>query len=331
MANQDCDSRGFIAALVDDGRPLLTLTALLLVGFGLFALFLSATGQFLPHDVAFLGMTSSQLCGINECRIVHFMIHDRVSFGGTLIAVGTLYFWLIAFPLRQRKAWAWWLLLVSGLVGFASFLLYLSYGYLDTWHGVGTLLLLPFFAAGLYRTFGNLRPPLAPHTLFQPAEHVTWLSAYGIGRVLLLLTAVSIFCGGATIGVLGSTRVFVPEDLGYMGLTSEQLFAINPKLVPLIAHDRAGFGGGLCCAGITMLFCIWCGQPSPGLWQALLFTGLIGFGTAIGVHPAIGYTTFTHLLPAYTGALLFGSGLILTARRMHSPLPAQLEAGTFRT
>jgi hypothetical protein len=43
----------------------------------------------------------------------------------------------------------------------------------------------------------------------------------------------------------GSTRVFVAEDLEFMGLTRGALDAINPRLVPLIAHDRAGFGGGL--------------------------------------------------------------------------------------
>ena len=87
-ANKD---RGFLSELIGDGRPLLSLTGLLLIGFGLLALFLSATGQFLPHDVAFLAMTAQELCGVNQCRIVHFMIHDRVSFGGTLVAIGTLY------------------------------------------------------------------------------------------------------------------------------------------------------------------------------------------------------------------------------------------------
>jgi len=32
-----------------------------------------------------------KLCGVNQCRIVHFMFHDRVSFGGSLIAIGFLY------------------------------------------------------------------------------------------------------------------------------------------------------------------------------------------------------------------------------------------------
>ena len=43
----------------------------------------------IPHDVQYLGMTAQDLCRLNQCRIVHFMFHDRVSFGGSLIAVGS--------------------------------------------------------------------------------------------------------------------------------------------------------------------------------------------------------------------------------------------------
>jgi hypothetical protein len=94
------DERGLLQALLGDGRPLLIFTGLSLVLSGAFALFLSATGQFLPHDVQFLGMSAEQLCSIKDCRIVHFMFHDRVSFGGTLVAVGSLYMWMadLRFP-----------------------------------------------------------------------------------------------------------------------------------------------------------------------------------------------------------------------------------------
>src|SRR5262245_59545039 len=122
---------------------LLLFTGLCLALFGGFAFFLASTGHFLPHDIQFLGMTSDELCRINQCRIVHFMIHDRVAFGGALIAIGAVYMWLAEFPLRRGEAWAWWTLLASGACGFSSFLAYLGYGYLDSWHGAGTLFLLP--------------------------------------------------------------------------------------------------------------------------------------------------------------------------------------------
>jgi hypothetical protein len=116
------DNRGLLEALIGDGRPLLLFGGLSLIVFGLFAFFLSASRQFLPHDIQFLGMTAEELCRISDCRIVYFMFHDRVAFGGALIAIGALYMWLAQFPLRQGEAWAWWVFAVSGMVGFSSFL-----------------------------------------------------------------------------------------------------------------------------------------------------------------------------------------------------------------
>ncbi len=129
MEQKTYDDRGLLQALLGDGRPLLLFCGLSLVLAGGFALFLSASKHFLPHDVQYLGMTAEQLCGIKNCRVVYFMFHDRVAFGGALIAIGALYMWLAEFPLRQRKAWAWWLFVVSGISGFGSFLAYLGYGY----------------------------------------------------------------------------------------------------------------------------------------------------------------------------------------------------------
>ena len=56
--------------------------------------------------VQFLGMSVVELCGINNGRVVRFMFHDRVSFGGTLIATDLMYLWLAAFPLAAGEAWA---------------------------------------------------------------------------------------------------------------------------------------------------------------------------------------------------------------------------------
>src|SRR5262249_18760951 len=125
------------------GRLMCAFTGWILVASGLFALMLAATVKLLPYDVFFLGMTVEELCSRQACKVVHFMPHDRVSFGGSIIAIGVLYVWLAASPLRRREAWAWWLLVLSGVVGFASFLTYLGYGYLDVWHGRATMALLP--------------------------------------------------------------------------------------------------------------------------------------------------------------------------------------------
>lgn len=296
------DNRGFVEAAIDDGRPLLILSAVFLVACGIFAIFQAATGHFLPHDTVYLGMTASQVCALQDCRILHFMIHDRISFGGVLVAIGTVYLWLTLFPLRRHERWAWSALASSGSVGFVSFLAYLGYGYFDTWHGVATLVLIVMFLGGLVRARG-LRGQRSE------AIPVELQSSLGAGRALLLLSSVGIGVAGLTIMTVGMTTVFVPQDLEFMGMTREAIRAINPHLVPLIAHDRAGFGGALASFAVAMFGSVRSGRASKALWQALAIAGTVGFGTAVGVHPAIGYVSATHLGPAVVGCVIFATGL----------------------
>jgi hypothetical protein len=103
-----------------------------------------------------------------------------------------------------------------------------------------------------------------------------------------------------------------------MRIERVQLDAINPRLVPLIAHDRAGFGGGVGTCGFTMFLCLRCGRRSRALWQAVAISGTAGFSTAILIHPAIGYTDVVHLLPACVGAGMFVTGLVLSYRSFHA-------------
>lgn len=306
-------SGSFLGALIGDGTPLILLTALALAASGGFALFLSITGAFLPHDIAFLGMQPGDLCRINECRIVHFMIHDRFSFGGVLIAIAVLYTWLALFPLREGEAWAWQLLALSGVVGFGSFLAYIGYGYLDSWHGTATLLLLPTFTLGMILTRKKVRHwprwSSLPRSTWQPSA---LKSAEGIGRLCLLGTGLGMIGAGTVISIVGMTCVFVPEDTQFIGLTAAQIEAVNPRLVPLIAHDRAGFGGGLVTTGLLVFGILWQGQPSRSMWEALVIAGGTGFGCAIGVHYPIGYVDWLHLAPGWTGLVLFTTGMWLS-------------------
>jgi len=299
---------GFLEQVEEDGRPALMLTAVALLISGAFAVFLSARREFLPHDVAFLGMTAKELCGLADCRVVRFMFHDRVAFGGSLIAVAVLYLWLAAFPLRSGAQWAWWAFVLSGILGFGSFVAYLGYGYLDSWHGVATLALLPVFVAGLVRS-RRLATTAVPGWL-QTSEGRAAPPLLRFGRRGLMATGAGMMVAGAAILFLGTTDVFVAEDLAYMGLTREMLNSVNPRLVPLIAHDRAGFGGGLATAGLLVLLCAWYARPSRAFHQAILLSGVCGFGCAIGVHYFEGYTNPVHLAPAFAGEALYGESLI---------------------
>ncbi len=305
------DDRGVLEALLSDGRFLLSLTGFVLLLSGGFAILQSASGYFLPQDVHALGFDAAHLAAAANLRVVHFMFHDRVAFGGTLLAIGFAYWFLAEFPLRAGQPWAWWVFCLSGACGFASFLSYLSYGYLDTWHGVATLFLLPVFGAGVWRA----RP-----------RHIDWRDAWrggqplSIGRCGLMFLAAGMIAAGVTILIVGMTTVFVPQDLAFMHMTRADFAAVSPRLVPVIAHDRAGFGGGLFSTGIILLLIARQAALTRGLVEIVALMGLAGFGTAIGVHPAIGYTDFVHLAPAYLGGVLFLATVTRLAWEWRHPL-----------
>ncbi len=219
--------------------------------------------------------------------------------------------WLVEFPLRRGESWAWWTLLVSGVVGFASFLACIGYGNINTWNGVATLALLPCFLAGLDKSFALVRYPIGPQNLLRRGAERPWRLAFGCGQICLLLTAAGIIVAGVTIMAVGVTAV--PPDLVFEQLDRFSLQQLDSRLIPLIYRDQLGLGGGLCAGGLALLFILWCGKPSRNWWQIIALTGLIGFTAAIGVQPLISYTDAFHLLPATAGALLYAVGVILTA------------------
>lgn len=289
------------------GTLFLAFTGWVLVGSGLFAIFLAFTTTLLPHDVAYLGFSVDQLCRVFDCRVVRFLAHDRVAFGGSIIAIGVLYHWLALVPLRRGEPWAWWAFVASGAFGFASFLSYLGYGYLDTWHGWATVALLPFFTTGL-----GLAAPLELNGRWLSGRPRLEPRRLRFGAALLGFTAAGMMMAGLTITIVGMTSVFVPQDLEFMGAQVRDLDALSHKLVPLIAHDRSGFGGGLFSGGLAILFIALFGIR-PGdrtLWFTLAISGATGFGCAIGMHFVVGYTSFSHLLPAYAGAATFLAAIV---------------------
>ena len=203
----------------------------------------------------------------------------------------------------------------AGRSGSSRFLSYLGTGYLDSWHGLATLVLLPLFALGLARSRPRASACVRAPVVADPGGAAADLVACWLGRSLLLLTAVGMLVAGLVIVTIGTFVVFVPQDLEFIGLDRAALDLIDPRLVPLIAHDRAGFGGGLAVAGLTVLGCVWCGRPSRARWEALLIAGAAGFGAAVGVHGLIGYLDASHVGPAVLGAGLFVAGIVLSRPR----------------
>jgi hypothetical protein len=140
------------------------------------------------------------------------------------------------------------------------------------------------------------------------------------GRILLGACAAGLILAGLTIAIFGMTRVFVPSDLRFIGLDVQSLTGISPSLIPVISLDRAGFGGGLCSIGCLLLFMARCAELNRSLVEIVAVMGCAGFAGAIGVHFAVGYLDFFHLLPAFAGFFIFiaADGLLWAGWRQNA-------------
>jgi len=311
------DYRGLFEVMFSDGRIILSFIGLLLLMTGIFVCVQSYIGEFLPHDTAFLGMNAITLGAINP-KIVNFMFHDRVSFGSTIMSTGLLYIWLAEFPIRLKQAWAWWVYLISGILGFTSFLTYIGHGYLDMYHAVSSLLLIPLFIIGLILSYKSyeVKPSFSLRYFKYQNNSLKGWAKYGY--LSLIFTACGILAGGLVIMFVGMTTVYVPQDLEYMIMCNQDFSKINSNLTALIAHDRASFGGGLACVGLLIYCIINNASPSRNLWQILFIALSVGFLSVLFIHFSIGYTSFIHLLPAYIGTFLFYFGIINTYKYMYN-------------
>jgi dihydroorotate dehydrogenase len=273
---------------------------------GIMAWYIAATTVLLPYDEAYLAMSLEEI-GRMYPQLVHFMSHDRITLAGTMISIGIIYAMLARYGLRYSLHWAKTAYITSCLVGFASFFLYLGYGYFDPLHAAAALILLPMFLAGL-RSGGSrpfrLQPNLHNSQIWRTAQ---W------GQLMFVMLGFAFAVGGLVISAIGITDVFVQEDLAYMGLTAEEINRFNSRLIPMIAHDRAGFGGALFSDAIAITgIALWgIREGERWMWWMLLFGGLPGFVAGFGVHGAIGYTDWFHLLPAFVALALYVAGLIL--------------------
>lgn len=273
---------------------------------GILAWMIAATTVLLPYDEDFLGLKREALHHINH-RLLHFMSHDRITLAGTMISIGILYYQIGRYGLQFSIHWARMTLLVSCAVGFLSFFLYLGYGYFDPLHAVVAIILLPMFLLSMrknpdrpFRGSVNLR------------NDAIWRRAM-YGQCCMVVLGFALVIGSITISVFGITKVFVPQDLSYMDTTAAQLRAANPHLVPLIAHDRAGFGGALFSDALALLIMSLWGlqQGQRWIWWTYLLGGSPAFIAAFSVHMHIGYTDFVHLSPAVFALALYIGGLVL--------------------
>jgi dihydroorotate dehydrogenase len=271
------------------------------------ALVIAATRVVLPYDEAFVGMSRDQLAAVNP-RLLAFMAHDRVSLAGTMIAIGAMYLGLSLAGVRRGLHWAQQSIFISAFTGFASFFLFLGFGYLDNFHAFVTAILVQFLLLALHSRLGTYTPSVAPPLRGDRAwRRSLW------GQLLLILHGCGLLGAGLVISAIGVSQVFVREDLEFMGTAAQVLQAANRHLVPLIAHDRATLGGMLLASGWAFLLPSLWGfrNGSAWLWWTTLVAGLSAYACALGIHYTVGYRSLVHLLPAFGGLaiLLLGLGL----------------------
>jgi dihydroorotate dehydrogenase len=264
------------------------------------------------------------------------MTHDRITFAGAMIALGIIYVQYAAVAMRDGARWAWRAVVASASLGFLGFFLFIGFRYLDPLHAASTA---PLFVCFL---LGVLRRPRRDATPVVPDLHNDRRWRCGLwGQLLFVAIGFGFFVGGVAIAIVGVTSLFVPTDLSFMHTTREALAGVNPHLIPLLAHDRASFGGTMVAVGLAwMLGGMWgFRRGARWLWWTFFASGVPGFLTAIGIHLVVGYTNFAHLAPVYLALALFAVALTLsypylceTAQRTapaHDPATAPaLEAAT---
>lgn len=291
-----------------DGWKWYWLFGLLILLGGLLALIFSMTSVILPYDEAFLQLTREQLIAVNP-RIIYFMAHDRMTLAGTMISGGILYMQLARYGVKYGIHWARRAINLAGMTGFLGILFFIGYGYFDWLHALFWIVLAPTFYLGWKKTKGISEVTASRNR----RNHPKWKKAL-YGQLSFTVLGFSFVIGGIVISTIGITSVFVSTDILYICMTPEQLNSLTEKLIPVIAHDRAGFGGALISVGLLVLTLSLWGfhQGERWVWYTFLIGGIPAFSAGLLTHYIIGYTIFIHLLPAYFAFILYLIGLVLS-------------------
>ena len=275
---------------------------------GLIALYFAFTSIILPYDEFFLGLTRADILQANPL-ILSFMAHDRMALAGTMISGGILYIQLARHGIRKSLHWAKIAFHSAAITGFLGIFLFIGFGYFDWLHGLFWLLLLPIYYFSFREGKSAEEMPYSSHGKNDKA----W--QYGLyGQLMFIILGFMIVVGGIVISTIGVKEVFVSTDLSFLCMTPEMLDSISENLIPVIAHDRAGFGSALVSVGLLVLMLSLWGfrKGERWIWNTLAIGALPAFAAGIGTHFYIGYTTFIHLLPVYFLAVLYLLGLILS-------------------
>ena len=275
---------------------------------GLAALGLALSRVLLPYDEHYLGLTSVELKRTLP-RLFSFMAHDRATLAGVMIGLGWLYGCLGWRGTRTNRHGARTAVIASALAGFASFFAFFGFGYFDTLHAFVAAMLFQFTVQIMVSEEGGAKPT----PISGDEEDRGWRRAQ-LGQLLWVTHAVGLLLAGIFILGIGMTSVFVSEDLGFLCMTAQQAQELGARMIGVVAHDRASLGGMLLASGVAMLLpVLWCcRRGETWLWWAMAGLGLPAYGAALGIHFAVNYTDWRHIVPALIGLGLWLGGLALT-------------------
>lgn len=279
-----------------------------MLGGGVLALILAFTRVLLPYDEHYIGLTAAELARLNP-KLLAFMAHDRATLAGVMLGLGWLYWVLARQGIRSGNHAAWLAVTASAFAGFASFFYFLGFGYFDPLHAFVTAVL---FQILLMIMIGQTSTPARQDAL-DLVEDATWRRAQW-GQLLLVIHAAGLLAAGVIISIIGLTQVFVAEDLAFLCIAPGEVSALGERLFGVVAHDRATLGGMLLACGVASLLpTLWSFERgNRWLGNAYLGLGLPAYTAALGIHYAVGYQDWRHLLPAWVGAALWAAGLFLS-------------------
>lgn len=275
---------------------------------GILALYFAFTDIILPYDEAFIGLSRAEILQINPL-ILAFMSHDRMALAGTIVSGGILYIQLARHGIKQNLHWARIAFHTAAIVGFIGIFLFIGFGYFDWLHGVFWLVLLPIY----YYSFREGKTVTGSPVSNHGQNNLAW--RFGLyGQLLFILLGLMILVGGIVISTIGVSNVFVSTDIGFLCMSPQMLEQISANLIPVIAHDRAGFGSALVSVGLLVLMTSLWGfrKGERWVWNTLAIGALPAFIAGIGTHLYIGYTSFIHLMPVYFLVFLYVIGLGLS-------------------
>ncbi|HYR29768.1 MAG TPA: hypothetical protein VEU30_14965 [Thermoanaerobaculia bacterium] len=111
----------------------------------------------------------------------------------------------------------------------------------------------------------------APEPFTLDAARRSWFWAFLLGLAMLL--------GGVMAVIIASTRVVLPYDESLCGLTRGQMAALNPRLLPFMAHDRISLAGAMLAIGIFYASLGWSGIRRGAHWAqvTVVVSATVGF------------------------------------------------------